>query len=186
VLGAAAITTIITGGCRGRRGPHVYHILLAAALQHWERYSAHGLAARAVAATLAKGTANHLHVLSVYDYPSLPTGYLPTELASRQQEELLRTDTFMVHKMDAYVAPLRAEGVEITPILRVGHPRDLIVQVATTLKADLLILGSHSKRGLLDIALGGTAQQVSKSAPCVVVLVSPSRREAVESRVDNV
>ena len=119
---------------------------LAAALQHWERYSAHALAARTVAATLAKGTANHLHVLSVYDYPALPTGYLPTELASRQQEERRRTDSLMVHKMDAYVAPLRAEGVEVTPILRVGNPRDLIVQVATTLKADLVSLGSHSNR----------------------------------------
>ena len=149
-------------------------ILLAAALQHWERYSAHALAAREVAATLAKGTANHLHVLSVYNYPSLTTGYLPTELASRQQDELLqRTDSLMVHKMDAYVAPLRAEGVEITPILRVGNPREVIVEVATSLKAELLILGSHSKRGLLDIVLGGTAQQVSKAAPCLVVLVSP-------------
>ena len=148
---------------------------LAAALQHWERYSAHALAARTVAATLAKGTANHLHVLSVYNYPALPTGYLPTELASRQQEERRRTDSLMVHKMDAYVAPLRAEGVEVTPILRVGDPRDVIVQVATSMQADLLILGSHSKRGLLDIVLGGTAQHVSKSAPCLVVLVSPKK-----------
>jgi nucleotide-binding universal stress UspA family protein len=59
------------------------------------------------------------------------------------------------------------------PILRRGNPRDVIVQVATNLKADLLILGSHSKRGLMDIALGGTAQQVGKTAPCPVVLVSP-------------
>ena len=34
-------------------------------------------------------------------------------------------------------------------------------------------MGSHSKRGLLDMVLGGTAQQISKAAPCVVVLVSP-------------
>ena len=47
-------------------------ILLAAALQDWERYSAHALAARNVAATLAKGAAQPLHVLSVYDY--LPVG----------------------------------------------------------------------------------------------------------------
>jgi nucleotide-binding universal stress UspA family protein len=71
------------------------------------------------------------------------------------------------------VAPLQGLGVEITPILRVGNPRDVIVQVATNLKADLLILGSHSKRGVMDIALGGTAQQVGKTAPCPVVLVSP-------------
>ena len=157
-------------------------ILLAAALQKWERYSAHALAARDVAATLAKGTSHHLHVLSVYDYPPLAIGYLPAEIASRQQEELQRrTDTLMVQKLDAYVAPLQGLGVAITPILRRGNPREVIVQVVTNLKADLLILGSHSKRGLRDIALGGTAQQVGKTAPCPVVLVSPqpaaSRRE---------
>ena len=39
----------------GRRGQT---ILLAVALQHWDRYSAHALAARDVAATLARGAAN--------------------------------------------------------------------------------------------------------------------------------
>src|SRR5215468_11976827 len=115
-------------------------ILLAAALQKWERYSAHALAARDVAATLAKGTARQLHVLSVYDYPPLTIGYLPAEIASRQQDELQRrTDTLMVQKLDAYVAPLHAEGLQITPILRTGNPRDVIVQVATSIKAALLL-----------------------------------------------
>ena len=151
-------------------------ILLAAALQNWERYSAHALAAREVAATLAKGASHHLHVVSVYDYPPLDTGDLPAEIAIRHREDLMRrTDTLMVQKMDEYVAPLQAEGVEVTPLLRAGDPRDVIVQVATSIKADLLILGSHSKRGLLDIVLGGTAQQVSKSAPCLVILVSPKK-----------
>jgi hypothetical protein len=69
-------------------------ILLAAALQKWERYSAHALAAREVAATLAKGTSHHLHVLSVYDYPPLNIGYIPAEIASRHQDDLRRrTDT---------------------------------------------------------------------------------------------
>jgi hypothetical protein len=35
-------------------------ILLAAALQDWERYSVHALAARDVAATLAKGAAQEI------------------------------------------------------------------------------------------------------------------------------
>src|SRR6266571_2532798 len=149
-------------------------ILLAAALQAWERYSTHALATRDVAGTLAKGASHHLHVLSVYDYPPLDTSDLPPEVAIRHREDLLRrTDTLMVEKLDAYVAPLHAEGVEVSPILRVGNPRDVIVEVATSLKTDLLILGSHSKRGLWDIVLGGTAQQVSKAAPCLVVFVSP-------------
>src|SRR5262249_43946213 len=96
-------------------------ILLAAALQKWDRYSAHALAARDVAATLAKGTSHHLYVLSVYDYPPLTIGYLPAEIASRQQDDLRRrTDALMIQKMDAYVAPLQGLGLEITPILRMG------------------------------------------------------------------
>jgi nucleotide-binding universal stress UspA family protein len=63
------------------------------------------------------------------------------------------------------MTPLQAQGLEVAPILRVGNLRDVIPEVATTLKADLLILGSHSKRGVLDIVLGGTAQQVSKALP---------------------
>ncbi len=153
-------------------------ILLAAALQNWERYSAHALAAREVAATLAKGASHHLHVLSVYDYPPIDTTDLPPEVVTRHRDDMLRrTDTLMAEKMDAYMEPLKAEGLEVTPLLRAGDPRDVIVQVATSIKADLLILGSHSKRGLLDIVLGGTAQQVSKSAPCLVVLVSPKKEE---------
>src|SRR5918912_3206463 len=105
-------------------------ILLAAALQNWERYSTHALAAREVAATLAKGAAHQLHVLSVYDYPPLDTTDLPPEIAIRHREDLLRrTDTLMVDKLDDYVAPLRAEGVEVSRIFRVGNPREGIVEV---------------------------------------------------------
>ena len=75
-------------------------ILLAAALQNWERYSAHALAARNIAMTLAKGAAQQLHVLSVYDYPPLETTDLLPELAVRYREDLLRrTDTLMVDKL---------------------------------------------------------------------------------------
>ena len=58
-------------------------ILLAAALQHWDRYSAHALAAREVAGAMAIGATHSLHVLSVYDYnfkapaSGLPAGTPP-------------------------------------------------------------------------------------------------------------
>jgi nucleotide-binding universal stress UspA family protein len=57
--------------------------------------------------------------------------------------------------------------------LRVGNPREVIVEMALRILADVLIIGSHSKRGIFDIALGGTAQQISSHAPCPVLLVSP-------------
>jgi nucleotide-binding universal stress UspA family protein len=49
----------------------------------------------------------------------------------------------------------------------------MIVQMALSVMADLLVIGSHSKRGIFDVALGGTARQISSRAPCTVLLVSP-------------
>jgi nucleotide-binding universal stress UspA family protein len=153
-------------------------ILLAAALQRWDRYSAHALAAREVAATLAKGATHHLHVLSVYDFNfKAPASGLPHEMVAQlHEEELRRTNNLMERKIDEYIAPLKAVGLEVTPILRIGNPRGVILQTVTELKADLLVIGSHSKRSFFDITLGGTAKHLSQQASCPVVLVSPDKQ----------
>jgi hypothetical protein len=65
-------------------------ILLAVALQHWERSSAHALAARDVAAALVHCPAQHLHVLSVYTYPTVNTYGLPPGLAATYRDEQMQ------------------------------------------------------------------------------------------------
>ena len=44
------------------------HVLLAVALQQWDEFSPHAVAAREAAVALAKGSGAQLSVLSVYDY----------------------------------------------------------------------------------------------------------------------
>ncbi len=152
-------------------------ILLAAALQRWERYSAHAVAAREVAAALAS-QAKQLHVLSVYEHEAtrVPSSGLPAEMAARLREQQMQeTDRLIAEKMDEYVAPLVSQGVPVAKILRLGSPRHVIVEVASEIEADLLVIGSHSKRGLLDIALGDTARHVSAHASCTVVMVAPKK-----------
>src|SRR5438445_11781959 len=107
--GLIPLSSVVPAVCCGKGDAIMYTtILLAAALQDWERYSTHALAARDVAATLAKGAAQQLHVLSVYDYPPVDTTDLPPELAVRHREDLLRrTDKFIVDKLEAFMAPLR-------------------------------------------------------------------------------
>lgn len=150
-------------------------ILLAVALQNWDRYTAYALAARDVAAKMAKGAGNRLQVLSVYEYdaPTYGTG-LSFEMAARYRENQMRhIDQLMDQKLDEYIAPLQQEGIEVVRLLQVGNPREVIVEAALRILADVLILGSHSKRGIFDLALGGTAQQIISRAPCPVMLVSP-------------
>ena len=152
-------------------------ILLAAALQRWDLYSTHALAARDVAAALAKGTTQHLHVLSVYEYDfKTPASGLPSEMLAQLHEDTLqRTNNLMERKIDDYIEPLKTTGLDVATILRVGKPRDVIMQTAADLGADLLVIGSHSKRSLFDVVLGDTAKYLSEHAPCPVVLVSPKK-----------
>lgn len=159
-------------------------ILLAAALQQWDRYSAHALAARDVAASLVRHTSRHFHALSVYKYPSVPdiashemgAKYCERELQERadraRAEKVREADELMGRMMSDYVRPLEAEGFTVSQILRVGHPPDVIVKIARSIGADMLIIGSHRKRGPFDV-LGGTAQRIIRHAPCLVLLVSP-------------
>jgi nucleotide-binding universal stress UspA family protein len=153
----------------------MYHaILLAVALQNWERYSAYATAARDVAMLLAKGATIPLHVLSVYEYERIPATGLSAEMEARHRDDQQRqADSRMERRMDDFITPLRAAGIEVKPSLRVGKPREVIAQVALSVMADLLIIGSHSKRGILDIALGGTARRLTHEAPCTVLMVSP-------------
>jgi nucleotide-binding universal stress UspA family protein len=150
-------------------------ILLSVALQDWERYSTHALAAREAAATLAKGAGTPLHVLSVYEYEriSMPAG-LDAEMAARHRSDMQqRTDALMERQMKDFIAPLREAGMEVKEHLRVGNPREVIVETARNVMADVLLIGSHSKRGIIDIVLGGTAHHISHAAPCTVLMVSP-------------
>jgi nucleotide-binding universal stress UspA family protein len=147
-------------------------ILLAVALQRWEQYSAQALAARDVAAALVRGTAKHLHVLSVYAYERINTYGLPPNVAAKYwDEQVQRLDACLQRKMAAYVAPLEAAGMQVSRMLRVGKAREVVVQVAAELKADWLIMGSSSHHSLWERTRGGTIQQVSKCAPCPVLLV---------------
>jgi nucleotide-binding universal stress UspA family protein len=148
-------------------------ILLAVALQRCDQHRAHALAARDVAAALARGTAKHLYVLSVYAYESIDTYGLPHDVAARyRDEQIQRLDACMQRKMTAYVAPLEAAGVLVFQLLRVGKAPEIVVQVATELKADVLIMGSPSHHSIWHRTRSSTAQQVSKHAPCPVLLVS--------------
>ena len=97
-------------------------------------------------------------------------------VAKLREEDLRRTHSLMEQKVEDYIAPLKVIGLEVTTFLRVGNPRSVIVQTAAEIKADALIIGSHSKRNFLDIALGGTAKYISQHVSCPVVLVSPEKQ----------
>jgi nucleotide-binding universal stress UspA family protein len=152
-------------------------ILLAVALQQWEEFTSHALAAREVAVALAKSSGARLSVLSVYDYGEIKEPGLPAEMAARYREDMIyRIDASMETQMKAFLAGAQGMDIAITPMLQAGEPRKTIIDVAERLPADLLVIGAHNKRSVLDVVLGGTAGYVSRHATCPVIMVTPRRK----------
>jgi nucleotide-binding universal stress UspA family protein len=50
-------------------------------------------------------------------------------------------------------------------------PRHAIIDVAKEVKADLLVLGTHGRKGLKRALLGSVAESVVRLAPCAVLAV---------------
>lgn len=68
------------------------------------------------------------------------------------------------------------EGVACETVLReldTGHAADAIVKEAVDKSCGLIVMGTHGRRGLQRIVLGGDSEKVLRRSPVPVVLVRP-------------
>jgi len=67
-----------------------------------------------------------------------------------------------------------------------GRPSDALVRVAAGLRAGLVVVGTHGRRGLTRAIVGSVAGEVVAKATCPVLVVRPIKHEDVEPIVDDV
>ena len=60
-------------------------------------------------------------------------------------------------------------------LVRVGDARDVILQNIDELKADLVVMGTHGRRGLSRALLGSVAEMVVRTSPVPVLTVRGSK-----------
>jgi nucleotide-binding universal stress UspA family protein len=60
-------------------------------------------------------------------------------------------------------------GVKASVLLREGDAADQIVRACRSTKSDLIVMGTHGRRGLQRFLLGSVAERVVATAPCPVV-----------------
>jgi nucleotide-binding universal stress UspA family protein len=63
-------------------------------------------------------------------------------------------------------------------IVREGDARDVILDEAKRLPADLIVMGTHGRSGLPRLVLGSVAEDVSRHASCPVLLVRMQKAES--------
>jgi nucleotide-binding universal stress UspA family protein len=66
---------------------------------------------------------------------------------------------------------LRDSGATVDTAIRKGDPRSVIVDEAEEWGADLIVVGSHGRKGLTKWLLGSVAQAVAGHASCSVEVV---------------
>jgi nucleotide-binding universal stress UspA family protein len=64
-------------------------------------------------------------------------------------------------------------GARVFGHLRIGNAAREIVQLASDLSADLIVVGTHGRTGIMKLLLGSVAQNVVTNAACPVLVVKP-------------
>jgi nucleotide-binding universal stress UspA family protein len=77
---------------------------------------------------------------------------------------------------------------EVEEVVMEGQPKEIILDIATHWHADLIVMGSHGRRGLPRLLLGSISQAVLAHAPCSVAIIrvpaqvtGDSEKETVET-----
>ncbi|HEU0298497.1 MAG TPA: universal stress protein [Longimicrobium sp.] len=150
------------------RGPlpdRPLRVLLTTDLSH------HAVHAHARGLALARGLGGpepELRTLFVQP-PELGGGYpvpLPWEATAEHE---------LVDFLDAEVPRVRS-----TPRIRAGEPAYEIVREAREWQADVIVLGTHGRRGARRVFLGSVAETVLRHAPCACLVVPPVRLYSME------
>lgn len=72
---------------------------------------------------------------------------------------------------------LRGSGLDAVSTIEEGNPKSKIIDVASQWNADLIVLGSHGRKGLDRFLMGSVAESVARHANCSVEIVRlPSPR----------
>jgi nucleotide-binding universal stress UspA family protein len=107
-------------------------------------------------------------LLNVIGIPALGVPELGVALTSSVIDSIIHDNQAALDKL---VASRRGRAVFSDTLLRTGDARDVINQTAHDLKADLIVMGTHGRRGVSRALLGSVTESVVRTAPCPVLTV---------------
>ena len=123
------------------------------------------------AQALARRIGTSVHLLHVFEDPFQAAG-ISNEIYGVLPAEARET---MLRDAEARLGyrALSAEDAEVhaTTAIVTGEPSRAIVDYATVHKFDLIVMGTHGRRGVAHLFVGSVAERVVRTAPCPVLTV---------------
>ena len=116
-----------------------------------------------IVAQRAKATLTLLHVMEPVSY-GLDFTFPHPEKRERRREVI-------ISKLKDLVSCLASAQVTADYLLRGGLPNDSILDAARSGSADLIVMGTHGRRGLSHAYFGSVAESVLRLSPCPVLTV---------------
>lgn len=121
-----------------------------------------------------------VHVVFVEDELTTPRIPAATSGRSSESDEILeRVQKRATERLDAFIKTTQPRMKHIVAHVRRGAPAEHIVQLASHLEADVIVVGTHGRRGIERILLGSVAERVLKLARCPVFVVQPKDHDGV-------
>lgn len=100
--------------------------------------------------------------------PEMAAEYAPTpQLASLREEQLRAAEALLA----GAAAKLRAAGFTAETAVYEGEIRSEIIDLAEKWPADLIVLGSHGRKGLDRFLMGSVSEFVARHARCSVEII---------------
>lgn len=120
---------------------------------------------------MAKENGAELLIANAYQPPSVVEADTVAPGVYEEWDSNIRTD--IEKKLNALVEQAKAAGVEARPLILPGVPDRAITEAAKENDADLVIMGTHGRKGVSRLFLGSVASRVISTAPCPVMTVHP-------------
>lgn len=134
-------------------------------------FSEHSLAALAIALKVAQQNDAKIYLLNVAPVPAGAVGFQPIPMDPYPYLEKDCREHLEKLARDWIPANMRQETIVIS-----GDPAERVLDTARGLDADLIVMGTHGRRGLSHLVLGSVAERVVRESPTPVLTVHSSAR----------
>ena len=125
----------------------------------------------AEAIKLAKALNASLHLLHIVDEFVMTVAYAPVPYEPNFNEALRKLGESTLKKAEeSVIAQGLKPEVELIEMIG-GRAADKIVEQAQRSGADLIVMGTHGRRGVRRLVMGSDAELVVRAAPAPVLLV---------------